>query len=338
MTYSDGCQDVGLWHRDHLARLCTDIEGAFTMKDHPEFDYFPDEQQVFITPDRVTNRDDLIGQFINPPDEFNYEPSVDLSSRGSEVFRDGLHNDSLAGDIKGCHDEFNRSIQGSRASSATTKTSAKNQENTLRSSENVAAMGSSLIGSQGNLSHKSSGTLTMGSTEDVTRKSSDNLTKESPASVSASSRPVSGASHGSRGNVSSAKSNRSKSGKRTSNSARKSGGGRSPKTKRLSVVANSAGILAWNNTPSSIEIQKHVIKHSMNQARAGFNVEAVLTGSRQGFADKGPLEHAAQALIEAAANGRVKEVADLLHHGRACVDVADKSGHTSLLAAAVSFV
>jgi hypothetical protein len=83
-------------------------------------------------------------------------------------------------------------------------------------------------------------------------------------------------------------------------------------------------------------MQKHVIKHSMNQGRAGFSVDSVISGSRDGFANKGPLEEAAETFIEAAGSGNVRVVADLLHHGKVYVDVADKSGYTSLLAAAVS--
>ncbi|XP_078066258.1 ankyrin repeat and MYND domain-containing protein 1 [Mustelus asterias] len=35
LTYPSGRQDVGLWYRNHLIRLCSKIPGAFTVKDHP---------------------------------------------------------------------------------------------------------------------------------------------------------------------------------------------------------------------------------------------------------------------------------------------------------------
>ncbi|XP_067271861.1 ankyrin repeat and MYND domain-containing protein 1 [Pseudorasbora parva] len=36
MTYLDGRQDVGLWHREVLLRICTTLEGSFSLEDFPE--------------------------------------------------------------------------------------------------------------------------------------------------------------------------------------------------------------------------------------------------------------------------------------------------------------
>ncbi|XP_043079860.1 ankyrin repeat and MYND domain-containing protein 1 [Puntigrus tetrazona] len=36
LTYPDGRQDVGLWHRERLLRLCTTLEGGFSLEDFPE--------------------------------------------------------------------------------------------------------------------------------------------------------------------------------------------------------------------------------------------------------------------------------------------------------------
>ncbi|KAL6469436.1 hypothetical protein MHYP_G00229600 [Metynnis hypsauchen] len=37
VTYGDGRQDVGIWYRQWLLRLCTRVEGAFTLKDVPGY-------------------------------------------------------------------------------------------------------------------------------------------------------------------------------------------------------------------------------------------------------------------------------------------------------------
>lgn len=37
VSYPDGCQDVGLWLGERLLRLCTAVEGAFSLKNLPEY-------------------------------------------------------------------------------------------------------------------------------------------------------------------------------------------------------------------------------------------------------------------------------------------------------------
>ena len=54
LTYPDGRQDVGLWHREKLVRLCESTEGAFNLANYPDLKYNPEEHKTYITPRNVT--------------------------------------------------------------------------------------------------------------------------------------------------------------------------------------------------------------------------------------------------------------------------------------------
>lgn len=48
-TYKDTSkQDIGMWHKEKLIRLCSEVEDLFTIRDHPEYQYFPVEHLTQI--------------------------------------------------------------------------------------------------------------------------------------------------------------------------------------------------------------------------------------------------------------------------------------------------
>ncbi|XP_033096142.1 ankyrin repeat and MYND domain-containing protein 1-like isoform X2 [Anneissia japonica] len=69
MTYTDKTEEIGLWQKERLIKLTSQIEGAFSMKDHPEFDYIPDENMV-----TVTQADE------NPQKNHHFNSGVDLNA------------------------------------------------------------------------------------------------------------------------------------------------------------------------------------------------------------------------------------------------------------------
>ncbi|KAL3848172.1 hypothetical protein ACJMK2_019046 [Sinanodonta woodiana] len=96
-------------------------------------------------------------------------------------------------------------------------------------------------------------------------------------------------------------------------------------------------VVAWNKTPSMIQMQKHFHKHRYSRKTISFSIEDILNGNRSGFKDKGPLELASEELIQAATLGKINRVEDLLTSGKVSPDVADKNGHTALIGATVNW-
>ena len=106
LSYPDGNQDVGLWHREKLVKLCTSVPGAFTMKDHNEFDYSTEDVKIYVDPEEIQNQTDVLEGIVNPPPEFDYPLLPDISDRTKVLFSDGLHTGSVAMDIKAFDDAF----------------------------------------------------------------------------------------------------------------------------------------------------------------------------------------------------------------------------------------
>ncbi|XP_071797994.1 ankyrin repeat and MYND domain-containing protein 1-like isoform X4 [Asterias amurensis] len=218
---TEGFQDVGLWHKERLVKLCAPIEGAFTMREHPEFDYDPSEHQMLININQ-SGSTQLLNGSGDAPDTVR-----DTMER--------LSRTSFSTDFE--------TFLPSRQESVDFSTLEYDKEEYDQSffKQNYKPEG-------------------QGSTE----------------------------------------------------------------------------VVALNNTPSFIDLQKHIYKHRGRAKEVSFSVEKIMQGHRGKHGKEGPIEQTSQKLIKAAAAGDQQTVHSLLMQGAVNVNVADKHGHTALLGAAVN--
>lgn len=68
VTYKDtNKQDIGMWHKEKLIRLCSEVEDLFTIRDHPEYLYFPVEhfsQMMLRDDDKSDSAENLAAERI----------------------------------------------------------------------------------------------------------------------------------------------------------------------------------------------------------------------------------------------------------------------------------
>lgn len=69
-TYPDGSQDVGLWFRDQLMKLCTEVSSGFSLLDFPEFSAFLGHSRERI---RLSEEEKVEGGLPEEQDPFFYE-------------------------------------------------------------------------------------------------------------------------------------------------------------------------------------------------------------------------------------------------------------------------
>ncbi|XP_015216622.2 ankyrin repeat and MYND domain-containing protein 1 isoform X2 [Lepisosteus oculatus] len=91
-----------------------------------------------------------------------------------------------------------------------------------------------------------------------------------------------------------------------------------------------------NSLPLLHRMQWHIQRHRHGAEGLDWNIEALLSGRRDGFGPKGPQELNSERLIQEASEGNTQNVYRILQDGLAHVDVGDASGHTALIAAAVN--
>jgi len=108
------------------------------------------------------------------------------------------------------------------------------------------------------------------------------------------------------------------------------------------------GELAWNNTPSCMRTQRHMMRHRRSQRTVTFPVNAVVSGDRVGALTglslssdgeertQGLREILSELLIKSALKGDIDLVCRLVSCQYVHVDVADRTGNTALHCASVS--
>jgi len=213
-TYADGTQDVGLWHGEKLVKICTAISEAFSMDEHKEFEFDPNEHLQYLDSECPSGKE-AFENLLKEPDLL-YTPDNQITERVSDIFNIALDPRSLAIN----KEAFDRAFYEESVANGDKKDDEK--------------------------------------------------------------------------------------------------------------------ILVWNRTPSIISMQKHFHKHKYGVGSVSENVDKILAGNRSGFKEKGPLEVVSEELIQAATDGNVNLVEDLLYSGKVSPDVADSNGHTALIGATVS--
>lgn len=215
MTYADNTQDVGLWFKEKLVKICTPINGAFTIQDHKQFVFSPEEHVLYINMTAEKKKPESQEKVLSP-DIFDYLPENQGTDKVTDLYNETLDPGSLAINRSEFNREFFRDQDGEKSDG----------------DEKVPAI---------------------------------------------------------------------------------------------------------NRTPGMIDIQRHVYCHRNRQKSVSFDVQEIMKGNRGGnFLERGPLETASEDLIMAAAEGKVKNVEDLLTSGKVHPDVADRNGHTALIGASVS--
>ena len=97
---------------------------AFTIHD-TEFEYDPESNKMFIYPEYLQNRTDVIEKILNPPEEFDYPPQVDVTEKTIEqIFHDSLDARSLAVDIRAFDEAFFEAAVKSRLARHSAKSPA----------------------------------------------------------------------------------------------------------------------------------------------------------------------------------------------------------------------
>ncbi|PVD19092.1 hypothetical protein C0Q70_21651 [Pomacea canaliculata] len=113
-TYEDGHQDVGFWHGECVIKLLTQIENAFTIKYHPEFEYHPQIMSIHIDP--TIDGMEHVKDVLQPSEMFDYIPEVKTNHILTKLYVENLDPHSLAVDHQAFDIEFFKDLNFSEKS------------------------------------------------------------------------------------------------------------------------------------------------------------------------------------------------------------------------------
>uniref|UniRef100_A0A4W3IRA3 MYND-type domain-containing protein n=1 Tax=Callorhinchus milii TaxID=7868 RepID=A0A4W3IRA3_CALMI len=95
LTYPNGHQDVGLWYRDHLIKLCTALPRKFTMKNHPYYHPIIKKNTLVINPSEeekyVWRRDPNTDPFFYPFKKLLFDDKYTLPQNIEQYSNDCDH-------------------------------------------------------------------------------------------------------------------------------------------------------------------------------------------------------------------------------------------------------
>ncbi|XP_078310811.1 ankyrin repeat and MYND domain-containing protein 1-like isoform X2 [Crassostrea virginica] len=107
MTYADNTQDIGLWRKEKLVKICTPISKAFTIQDHKEFVFSPEEHTLYINMNEEEKKPSNNGK-TKSSDIFDYLPENQLTDKVTDKVTD-MYNETLdPGSLAINRSEFNR--------------------------------------------------------------------------------------------------------------------------------------------------------------------------------------------------------------------------------------
>ncbi|XP_062566386.1 ankyrin repeat and MYND domain-containing protein 1-like, partial [Saccostrea cucullata] len=95
MTYADNTQDIGLWLKEKLVKICTPISNAFTIQNHKQFVFSPEEHVLYINMNEEEKKSESTDK-DRKQDIFDLLPENQLTDKVTEMYNETLDPASLA--------------------------------------------------------------------------------------------------------------------------------------------------------------------------------------------------------------------------------------------------